>query len=122
MGISIGRNAHDHPGVTEIMLDRPEALNAISTALAVRLTELCAELRGDRDTRVVVLSAAGERAFCVGADLKERNAMSDEEMMRQRPVFREAFGALLGLPQPAVAAVLGHPLGGGRELSLSCQP
>src|SRR6266487_3864051 len=106
--ISIWRNAEDRAGVTEIMLDRPEALNAISTATARRLIELCAAVQGDRGTRVVVLSAAGERAFCVGADLKERNAMSDADMMRQRPVFREAFGALLGLPQPVIAAVHGY--------------
>jgi enoyl-CoA hydratase/carnithine racemase len=118
--ISIWRNVQDHPGVTEIMLDRPEALNAISTALARRLIELCAEVSGDGGTRAVVLSAAGERAFCVGADLKERNAMSDADMMRQRPVFREAFGAVLGLPQAAVAAVHGFALGGGCELALSC--
>jgi enoyl-CoA hydratase/carnithine racemase len=118
--ISIWRNAEDRAGVTEIMLDRPEALNAISTATARRLIELCAAVHDDRGTRVAVLSAAGERAFCVGADLKERNTMSDEDMMRQRPVFREAFGALLGLPQPAVAAVHGYALGGGCELALSC--
>jgi enoyl-CoA hydratase/carnithine racemase len=50
----------------------------------------------------VVLAAAGERAFCVGADLTERAAMSDAQLLAQRPVFRAAFGALLGLPQPVI--------------------
>jgi enoyl-CoA hydratase/carnithine racemase len=67
-----------------------------------------------------VLSSAGDRAFCVGADLKERAAMTDAQIMAQRPVFRAAFGALLALPQPAIAAVHGYALGGGCELALSC--
>src|SRR5580658_7306431 len=74
------------------------------------------------DPRVlsVVLSSASDRAFCAGADLNERAAMSDAEIMAQRPVFRAAFGALLALPQPAIAAVGGFALGGGCELALSC--
>lgn len=118
--VSVKRHEGAHAGVTEIVLDRPEALNAISTALAHRLIEVCAELAGDRRTRAVVLGAAGDRAFCVGADLKERNAMSDAEMLAQRSVFRNAFGGVLGLPQPAVAAVHGYALGGGCELALCC--
>ena len=68
----------------------------------------------------MVLSASGDRAFCVGADLKERAAMSDSDFMAQRPVFRAAFGGVLNLPQPVVAAVHGYALGGGCELALSC--
>jgi enoyl-CoA hydratase/carnithine racemase len=67
-----------------------------------------------------VLSSAVGRAFCVGADLKERAAMTDEQILAQRPVFRAAFGALLGVPQPVIAAVHGFALGGGCELALSC--
>jgi enoyl-CoA hydratase/carnithine racemase len=70
--------------------------------------------------RAVVLAAAGEKAFCVGADLKERNAMSDEQILDQREIFRAAFGGVLGLPQPVVAAVHGFALGGGCEFALSC--
>src|SRR6266702_5868725 len=118
--VSVWRDAGGHEGVSEIVLDRPEALNAISTALARRLSKVCGQLATDRGTRAVVLSAAGARAFCVGADLKERNAMTDQEIMAQRPVFRGAFGAVLGMPQPVVAAVHGYALGGGCELALSC--
>lgn len=86
---------------------------------AVRLAGVCAEVAADASARAVVLSAAGEKAFCVGADLKERNAMTDEEIMAQRPVFRAAFGGVLNLPQPVVAAVHGYALGGGCEFALS---
>ncbi|GAA3193355.1 enoyl-CoA hydratase/isomerase family protein [Actinocorallia longicatena] len=109
-----------HGNVAEIRLDRPEAHNALSTAMAVRLAEACREVAADTGVRAVVLAASGEKAFCVGADLKERAGMSDEELMRQRPLFRAAFGAVLDLPQPVVAAVHGFALGGGMEFALSC--
>lgn len=114
-GVTLRRDGH----VAEIVLDRPEALNALSTAMARRLADVCGEVAADAGVRAVVLSAAGERAFCVGADLKERNAMTDEEIFAQRPVFRAAFGGVLNLPQPVIAAVHGFALGGGCEFALS---
>jgi enoyl-CoA hydratase/carnithine racemase len=108
------------PGVAQIVLDRPGALNALSTALLDSLAGACRAVAADAGVRAVVLSSAVSRAFCVGADLKERAGMTDEQILAQRPRFRAAFGALLGLPQPAVAAVHGFALGGGCELALSC--
>src|SRR6516225_12060938 len=119
-GVTVYERLAGHPGVAQIMLDRAEALNAIDTAMAYRLAQACAELAADRQVHAIVLCAAGERAFCVGADLKERNRMSDADLLRQRPVFRAAFGGLLALPQPVIAAVHGFALGGGCELALSC--
>jgi enoyl-CoA hydratase/carnithine racemase len=119
-GVTVHERVAGHPGVAQIMLDRAEALNAIDTAMAYRLAQACAELAADQQVHAVVLCAAGERAFCVGADLKERNRMSDADLLRQLPVFRAAFGGLLALPQPVIAAVHGFALGGGCELALSC--
>jgi len=113
------RRPEGNTAVAEIMLDRPGALNALSTAMVTRLSAVCAEVAADRGVRAVVLAATG-RAFCVGADLKERSSMSDADLLAQRPFFRAAFAAVLGLPQPVVAAVHGYALGGGCELALSC--
>jgi enoyl-CoA hydratase/carnithine racemase len=113
------RRAEADAAIAEVILDRPGAMNALSTAMAARLAAVCAELAADPGVRVVVLSAAG-RAFCVGADLKERAAMTDADLMAHRPVLRAAFGAVLALPQPVIAAVHGYALGGGCELALSC--
>ena len=106
--------------VAQIVLNRPAALNALSTALLRALEQACTQVGADAGVRAVVLSSAVGRAFCVGADLKERAAMTDAQILAQRPAFRAAFGALLGLPQPVVAAVHGFALGGGCELALSC--
>ena len=107
-------------GIAEVVLDRPDAMNALNTATLMQLTAHFTAIVADPQVRVVVLSSAVERAFCVGADLKERAGMNDAQIMAQRPVFRSAFGALLALPQPAIAAVHGYALGGGCELALSC--
>src|SRR3954465_11028464 len=109
-----------HVHVVEIEVNRPDALNALSTALAREMVDVTSEIARTVDARAVVLTAAGDRAFCVGADLKERNAMSDDDLRAQRIVFRAAFGGVLHLPQPVVAAVHGFALGGGCELALSC--
>jgi enoyl-CoA hydratase/carnithine racemase len=106
--------------VVELVLDRPEALNAVSTALAIDLTAATAALASARGVRAVVVSSSSERAFCVGADLKERNGFSDAELMAQRPLTSAAYRGVLDLPMPVVAAVHGFALGGGFEIALSC--
>jgi enoyl-CoA hydratase/carnithine racemase len=104
--------------VAHVVLDRPEALNAISTELARRLGDVLADLAADDDLRAVVLSSSTPKAFCVGADLKERNGYSDEQLRAQRLVYRRMAAALLAVPVPVVAAVAGYALGGGLELAL----
>ncbi|MEU6574509.1 enoyl-CoA hydratase-related protein [Streptomyces sp. NPDC046805] len=109
-----------HGYVAELVLDRPKAMNAVSTEMARSIGAACTALGADRDARVVVVTSSHERAFCVGADLKERNSLSDAELVRQRPVARGAYTGVLELPMPTIAAVHGFALGGGFELALSC--
>jgi enoyl-CoA hydratase/carnithine racemase len=108
-------------GVTVVTLDRADALNAFDTSMAEEmLTLFGSELRRRDDLRCVVLTAAGNKAFCVGADLKERNGMSDTDWRRQHDLFRDAFETLWRFPWPVIAAVEGYAMGGGCELALSC--
>lgn len=116
----VGVRKDDGTHVAELVLDRPKAMNAVSTEVARGLAEACAALAADRDVRAVVLSSTHERAFCVGADLKERNSFTDAELGRQRPHARAAYTGVLRLPMPTVAAVHGFALGGGFELALAC--
>lgn len=109
-----------HGPVAELVLDRPGAHNALSTDLLTVLAATCSQLAEDPRLRAVVLSSAAPRAFSVGADLKERAASSDEELLAQRPRARAGYAAVHDLPVPTVAAVHGYALGGGFELALSC--
>lgn len=106
--------------VVELALDRPEAMNAISTAFSEEITATTAGLAADPSVRAVVVTSTHEKAFCVGADLKERNGFTDAQMMDHRLVSRQAYRGVLDLPVPAVAAVEGYALGGGMEIALSC--
>jgi enoyl-CoA hydratase/carnithine racemase len=104
--------------VAHVVLDRPDALNAISTAFAAELADAFAALAADDGLRAVVLASSSARAFCVGADLKERNGYTDAQLRAQRLVYRRMAAALLAVPVPVVAAIAGYALGGGLELAL----
>ncbi len=106
--------------IAEIVLNRPAAMNALSTAMLHALATACARVGADQSIRVVLLTAAGDRAFCVGADLKERAAMSDAQLLAQRPAFRHRVRRAARPAAARIAAVHGFALGGGCELALSC--
>ena len=106
--------------VATVTLSRPEALNAISGEMADELAGAVLTAAADPGAWVLVLAAAGEKAFCVGADLKERGALDDAGWMRNRVQIRGLFEALRAVPQPTIASVFGFALGGGFELALSC--
>ncbi|MCM2389280.1 enoyl-CoA hydratase/isomerase family protein [Streptomyces albipurpureus] len=110
----------DHGRVAELVLDRPAAMNAVSSAMARSIAAACDSLAADPEVRVTVVTSSHERAFCVGADLKERNSFTDADLRRQRPTSRAAYTGVLELPMPTVAAVHGFALGGGYELALAC--
>lgn len=117
MTVELGQaSAH----VAEVVMNRPDVLNALSTDQVRRLGETARKLAADDQVSVVIISSALERAFCVGADLKERRGVSNDDLRRQRRVFQEAFDDLRALEVPMIAAVEGFALGGGFELALCC--
>lgn len=114
-------NRHGEEGhIAELVLDRPGAMNAVSTGMAQALAAATAELAADHGVRCVVVTSSHQKAFCVGADLKERNSFTDADLVRQRPHARAAYTGVLELPVPSIAAVDGFALGGGCEIALSC--
>jgi len=100
-----------------VTLDRPEVANAFNTQTALDLTAVF-ESAGSH--RCVVLTGAGERAFCAGGDLKERNALTDEQWHAQHKIFERMFRAVRDCPVPVIAAVNGAAYAGGLELLLHC--
>jgi enoyl-CoA hydratase/carnithine racemase len=114
--VTVGKSGH----VAVVSLNRPEALNAISGTLADELTTACEEVAGDREVWAVVIRAEGEKAFCVGADLKERSSFDLDDFHVNRAKMVAMFAAVRNLPQPSVAAIFGFALGGGFEIALSC--
>ena len=107
--------------VALVTLNRPEASNAFNTRMALELAETFAGFaREGAAQRCVVLTGAGEKAFCAGADLKERDGMSDEAWAAQHRVFEAMAEAILAVPMPVIAAVNGAAFGGGCEIALLC--
>jgi enoyl-CoA hydratase/carnithine racemase len=104
-----------------VTLARPAAANAMNTRMGHDLLEIFSELSAEPDfCRAVVVTGAGERVFCAGADLKERNGMSDAQWQAQHLVFERMIRALLECPMPVIAAVNGAAYAGGCEIVLGC--
>lgn len=103
-----------------VTLNRPEALNAFNYDTLDELQRVIEEIRTNREARVVIFTGAGEKAFSVGADLKERRTLSDEEVKRNIYKIGEVFTMADQLPQPTIAAINGFAFGGGMELALAC--
>jgi len=106
--------------IAYVTIDRPDSLNCFNYETLVELGDLIDRLHTDSDVRVVIFTGAGEKAFSVGADLKERRTLSDEDVKRNIYKIGEVFSAIDQLPQPTIAAINGFAFGGGMELALAC--
>jgi enoyl-CoA hydratase/carnithine racemase len=106
--------------IARVTLSRPAAMNALSGALVASMREAIAALRDDPAVRAVVLTGAGDRAFCAGADLKERIAMTLDGTRGFLHELNDMVDALAAFPRPVIAALNGIAFGGGLELALAC--
>jgi len=104
--------------VITVVLNRPEQHNAMNTAMGEDLLACFDALARDPDARAVVFTGAGDKAFCAGGDLKERNGMTDEAWRAQHVIFEQAAQRVLRCPIPVIAAVEGFALAGGCELAI----
>jgi methylglutaconyl-CoA hydratase len=107
-------------GIAQITLNRPEAANALSVNMLLELREALTECKFDRSVRCVIITGGGEKAFCAGADLKERAEMDPVQVRKTLALIRGNMNAIEALPQPVIAAVNGVAFGGGTELALAC--
>ena len=106
-------------GVATLTLNRPEVMNSFNFPLLHALKEQIESFRFNRDIRVVVITGGGEKAFCAGADLKERATLSPDQVREFIFTIRNLFTSIEQLNKAVIAAVNGVALGGGTELALA---
>src|SRR4030095_7932869 len=106
-----------------VTLNRPRLLNAQSPEMFEELAQVFGDIKHDPDVGVVILTGAGDRAFCAGADINFLKQLAQTTTMAAKPFVeknRLAFGAIAYLGKPVIAAVNGFALGGGCELAMAC--
>jgi len=107
-------------GIASITLNRPGQLNAYNVRMRDELFEVLGAVIDDPDAGVVILKAAGEKAFCAGADLSEFLTAPPPVFARQARFARDIWQRFINVPQPVIAALHGYVLGSGIEMSLCC--
>lgn len=109
------------PHVLLIKLNRPEVANAINTQMGHDMLDLWRRLTDDSGgVRCAILTGAGDKIFCAGGDLKERNGMTKQQWVAQHELFERAYWTLVEVPVPIIAAINGHAYAGGLETALAC--
>lgn len=113
--------ARPEPGVLQVTLNRPARANSLTTTMGHELLAVFGALEADPDlARAVILTGAGDRVFCAGADLKEREGMDDADFARQHYLFERVMRMLMACPVPLIAAINGAAFAGGLEIALCC--
>lgn len=107
-------------GIAYITINRPEQLNCFDFETLDRLERIIEDIKFNKEVRVVIITGAGDKAFSVGADLKERRTLSEQEVRRNVYKIRDVFSKMEELPQPTIAVINGYAFGGGLELALAC--
>jgi enoyl-CoA hydratase/carnithine racemase len=107
-------------GVAVLTLNRPEVMNSFNFPMLRALKERVEAVHFDPEVRVLIITGAGPKAFCAGADLKERATMSEAQVREFIFSIRNLFTFIEYLNKPVIAAVNGVALGGGTELALAC--
>lgn len=107
-------------GVATVTLNRPDRYNALGSRIVEELDEALEEIEGSGEIRVLILTGAGERAFCSGVDLKERGEMDAEERWSHNKALNAFTERLARLQIPTIAAINGLAFGGGLEITLVC--
>ncbi len=110
----------DNDGICVLKLNRPDALNSLNGELVDAMGERFDEIHYDDDVRVVIVTGAGPKAFCAGADLRERKEMSEADVSRRIDDYRRVFGRIASVPKPTICAINGYAFGGGLELAMAC--
>ena len=103
-----------------VTINRPDRMNALSREVVDGLQDARRRAEANPAVRAVVVTGAGGRAFCAGADLKERRSMSDDDVRAFLADLRSTFDGIAESPKPFIAAINGYALGGGLELALCC--
>lgn len=106
-------------GIGYITINRPEALNALSSQVLADLNEVLDQVEKSEEISVVIVTGAGEKAFVAGADIKEMDLMSPIQAFEYMTFANDTFTRLSDLRQPTIAVINGYALGGGMELALS---